>query len=105
MATDLAEALVRSGVPFRQAHAIVGALVRRSIAGEGSLADLSRSEPNLADSDADLFAAGAAVRNRTSPGGASPGNAEQQSIRLERTIFEWRGRFEDVQEQTENRRT
>ena len=32
-ATDLAEWLVRRGTPFSQAHAMVGALVQRAIAG------------------------------------------------------------------------
>ena len=39
-ATDLAEWLVRAGMPFRDAHAVVGALVRRHLDGEGSLRDL-----------------------------------------------------------------
>ena len=39
-ATDLAEYLVRAGTPFREAHAIVGAHVRATLAGEGSLRDL-----------------------------------------------------------------
>ena len=34
-ATDLAEWLVQRGTPFRDAHAIVGTLVRRSLGGEG----------------------------------------------------------------------
>ena len=42
-ATDLAEWLVQRGTPFRDAHAVVGTLVRRSLAGEGSLAALGRS--------------------------------------------------------------
>ena len=41
-ATDLAEWLVERGVPFRDAHAVVGTLVRRSLAGEGQLATSSR---------------------------------------------------------------
>ena len=32
LATDLAEILVQSGMPFRDAHAVVGALVRESLA-------------------------------------------------------------------------
>src|SRR5262245_47044828 len=40
-ATDLAEYLVRGGTPFREAHAIVGQLVRRHLAGEGGLGELA----------------------------------------------------------------
>ncbi|MGH9134814.1 MAG: argininosuccinate lyase, partial [Ilumatobacteraceae bacterium] len=39
-ATDLAEWLVRTGTPFREAHAVVGALVRRHLAGEATLREL-----------------------------------------------------------------
>ena len=35
----------RAGTPFRDAHAIVGALVRRHLAGEGSLRDLVAADP------------------------------------------------------------
>ena len=46
-ATDLAERLVQGGTPFREAHAIAGALVRKTLAGEGSLRDLVSSHPAL----------------------------------------------------------
>ncbi|HBU04264.1 MAG TPA: argininosuccinate lyase, partial [Acidimicrobiaceae bacterium] len=39
-ATDLAEWLVARGMPFRDAHAVVGEKVRRALAGEGSLGEL-----------------------------------------------------------------
>ncbi|MEI8336014.1 MAG: argininosuccinate lyase [Actinomycetes bacterium] len=71
-ATDLAEYLVVKGTPFREAHAIVGALVRRSLEGEESLAALVAAEPTLGESAVPLLAPGAAVARRTSPGGAGP---------------------------------
>lgn len=40
LATDLADALVRRGVPFREAHGAIGALVRRAEAEGWSLAEL-----------------------------------------------------------------
>ncbi|MGZ4706039.1 MAG: argininosuccinate lyase, partial [Acidimicrobiales bacterium] len=39
-ATDLAEYLVDRGMPFRDAHGVVGALVRRSLAGDAARVDL-----------------------------------------------------------------
>jgi argininosuccinate lyase len=72
-ATDLAEWLVVSGVPFREAHAIVGALVRRCLAGEASLASLVTEHERLGPHAAALVAPGVGVRRRTSPGGAGPG--------------------------------
>lgn len=71
-ATDLAEYLVEKGTPFREAHAIVGALVRRSLSGEASLADLVAEEPLLGVGALDLLIPGVASDRRTSPGGAGP---------------------------------
>ena len=71
-ATDLAEHLVASGMPFRDAHAVVGDLVRRSLDGEGSLADLVRADPRLGEAAAELLAPGVSVTRRTTPGGAAP---------------------------------
>lgn len=70
LATDLAEILVESGVPFRDAHAVVGALVRQSLAGPATLAELVASSPSFDDSVAAIFEPGAAVARRQSPGGA-----------------------------------
>jgi argininosuccinate lyase len=71
-ATDLAEHLVGAGMPFRDAHALVGTLVRRSLAGEASLADLVAAEPALGPDALVLLEPGAAVARRTTPGGAGP---------------------------------
>ncbi|WP_420436155.1 argininosuccinate lyase [Candidatus Poriferisocius sp.] len=71
-ATDLAEHLVADGVPFRDAHAIVGDLVRRSLEGAASLADLVRADPRLGETAAALLAPGVPVTRRTTPGGAGP---------------------------------
>ncbi len=71
-ATDLAEHLVAQGMPFRDAHAVVGDLVRRSLDGEASLADLVRADPRLGDAAAELLAPGVPVTRRTTPGGAGP---------------------------------
>jgi argininosuccinate lyase len=43
-ATEVADLLVRQGVPFREAHGIVGELVRDAIAGDGTLSGLSREQ-------------------------------------------------------------
>ena len=71
-ATDLAEWLVERGTAFRDAHAIVGALVRRALAGEGSLASLVAADPALGPDAAALVAPGVSVTRRTTPGGAGP---------------------------------
>ena len=91
-ATDLAEFLVRAGTPFRDAHAIVGALVRRSLAGEGALVDLVRAEPTLGDDAARLVAPGVGVSMRTTRGGAGPVPAAEQLVRLEAAMKKWASR-------------
>ena len=91
-ATDLAEFLVRAGTPFRDAHAIVGALVRRSLAGEGALVDLVRAEPVLGEDAAHLVAPGVGVSMRTTRGGAGPVPVAEQLIRLEAAMKVWASR-------------
>jgi argininosuccinate lyase len=59
-------------MPFRDAHAVVGALVRRALAGEASLHDLVAADPQLGADAAALVAPGVGVRMRASPGGAGP---------------------------------
>ncbi len=70
-ATDLAEHLVAQGVPFREAHATVGALVRRAHDEQIPLATLVAADERLAAA-APLLERGQPVTRRTSPGGAGP---------------------------------
>ncbi len=44
LATDLAEALVRAGVPFREAHEAVGRIVKHCVAKDLDLRELSRED-------------------------------------------------------------
>lgn len=89
-ATDLAEWLVERGEPFRDAHAIVGALVRRCLAGEGGLAELVAADPRLGPDAAALVAPGVSVRRRTTPGGAGPVPVAEQLVRFRRRVAELR---------------
>ena len=84
--TDLAEHLVTGGMPFREAHAVVGDLVRRSLDGEGSLADLVRADPRLGEAAAELMAPGVSVTRRTTPGGAAPDPVAAQIERFRTRI-------------------
>jgi argininosuccinate lyase len=71
-ATDLAEHLVAGGMPFREAHAVVGALVRRSLDEGIALRELVEASPELGPDALFLLDRGTAVRRRTTPGGAGP---------------------------------
>ncbi|MBS1265074.1 MAG: Argininosuccinate lyase [Acidimicrobiaceae bacterium] len=77
-AVDLAEFLVVAGMPFREAHAVVGGHVRAALAGEASLGDLVAADERLGPDAAALLEPGAAVRRRTTPGGAGPEPVAQQ---------------------------
>lgn len=89
-ATDLAEWLVERGTPFRDAHAVVGALVRRTLAGEGALRDLVAAEPSLGAEAAALVAPGVAVGRRTTKGGAGPAAVADQLARFRTRVAELR---------------
>jgi argininosuccinate lyase len=80
-ATDLAEHLVAGGMPFRDAHAVVGGLVRTALDEGRPLADLVLAHPDLGPDAVALLEPGVSVRRRTTPGGAGP---EAVAVQLER---------------------
>ena len=71
-AVDLAEWLVEQGMPFRQAHAVVGGLVRESLDRHVPLGELVAAHPELGEEAVALLQPGVAVTRRTTPGGAGP---------------------------------
>jgi argininosuccinate lyase len=85
-ATDLAEVLVERGVPFREAHALVGALVRDSLERHVPLAELVEAHPDLGAEAVALLEPGRAVSRRTTPGGAGPDPVAEQVERFARKL-------------------
>jgi argininosuccinate lyase len=81
-ATDLAEWLVAQGMPFRDAHAVVGEKVRRALAGDSSLRELVAADPQLGDEAAALLEPGVSVTRRTTRGGGSPAAVADQIERF-----------------------
>jgi len=77
-ATDLAEQLVSDGVPFRDAHAAVGGIVRDASDSARSIADLVAADDRFGADAGRAFVPGEAVRRRTTPGGAGPGPVAAQ---------------------------
>jgi argininosuccinate lyase len=71
-AVDLAEWLVEQGMPFRQAHGVVGGLVRDSIERHVPLVELVEAHPALGAEAVALLEPGVAVTRRTTPGSAGP---------------------------------
>jgi argininosuccinate lyase len=91
-ATDVAEHLVRGGLPFRRAHEIVGALVRQAETRGVSLreltaADLTAAAPELSGPAGPAALAALdpsrAVSARNLPGGPAPAQVEREVARLE----------------------
>lgn len=88
VATDLAEWLVQRGTPFREAHAVVGKVVRDAIATGAPMVDIVKTHPQLGADASQLFTPGVAVANRRSPGAAGPEAAPMQQQRLLAAIAE-----------------
>ncbi len=93
-ATDLAELLVLNGTPFREAHAVVGSLVRRALTGEAPFAELVAADGRFAERGASLLAPGASVANRRSPGSGGPDAVQVQRARFRRRLDDDRARLE-----------
>jgi argininosuccinate lyase len=83
-AIDLAELLVTQGMPFRQAHALVGGMVRDSLERHVPLVELVAAHPALGEAAVELLEPGVAVTRRRTPGGAGPGPVAEQIDRFGR---------------------
>jgi argininosuccinate lyase len=83
-AIDLAEMLVEQGMPFRQAHGLVGGLVRESLERHVPLVELVAAHPDLGEAAVELLEPGVAVTRRRTPGGAGPEPVREQAERFVR---------------------
>jgi argininosuccinate lyase len=91
LATELADYLATKGVPFRDAHAIVAAIVREAIAKKRgledfSVQDLQRFSPAFAGDVRSWLNPEAAVRRRRAPGGTAPANVRRQLRAIEKRL-------------------
>ncbi len=82
VAIDIADELVREGMPFRQAHELVGRLVGESVTTNASFADVVEAHDEV-KRFGPLFAEGESLRRRSSPGAAGPLAAPAQRRRLD----------------------
>jgi argininosuccinate lyase len=93
LATDLAELLVRRGVPFREAHEVVGHLVVWCQVHECELADVSDEDlekvsPLLTPDVRDVLTVPGAIAARASRGGTAPVRVAEQLARARLTVDE-----------------
>jgi argininosuccinate lyase len=90
-ATDLADTLVRQGVPFREAHGIVGSLVRTAIESGKTLSELTDSELDGVPEDARhsvrrALESGRTIESKVSAGGTSSARVEEQLKRAREAL-------------------
>jgi argininosuccinate lyase len=99
LATDLAEALVERGVPFRTAHERVASVARRAeelgVSFRSALSDSAGVIVPLELREAEaLLDPDASVRRRSTPGGPSPSSVRAQVRHLRVASRRSRGRLE-----------
>jgi argininosuccinate lyase len=82
-ATDVADLLVRRGIPFRQAHGVVSALVRVAVERGVKLSELPPEEvsvhaPELDEEFYAVLSGGAWLESKVSEGGTSLARVREQ---------------------------
>ncbi len=90
-ATDMADYLAKKGLPFRQAHAVVGNAVHYCIEHHKVLLDLSMEEfrsmsPLFEEDIKEALSIENCVKNRESYGGTGPKSVERQQTHAEKSI-------------------
>jgi argininosuccinate lyase len=90
-ATDLADHLVRAGVPFREAHEVVGRIVRERLAKGFDLAGLTLEELRAYDrrfgaSALDEIRPERSIAARRSPGGTAPERVREALAEARRSL-------------------
>jgi argininosuccinate lyase len=95
LATDIAEWLVRNGVPFREAHEIAGASVRAAEARDVELWDLTDAElqaisPRLTPEVRDVLTVQGSLDSRNAFGGTAPVRVREQLAALRAQVAQQR---------------
>jgi argininosuccinate lyase len=83
LATDLADYLVKKGVPFRNAHELVGKAVAEALRTQTPLdqLDLASIDPAYGPDAKDVFSLDRALEARTNPGAPSIANVKADIAR------------------------
>jgi len=94
-ATDVADLLVKRGVPFRRAHGIVGGVVRTAVDSGRSLSELTAEElealaPELDGEYYDLLRDGAWLESKVSDGGTALARVREQLAQARHLLAEAR---------------
>src|SRR5689334_1946773 len=95
-ATDLADALVQEGVPFREAHGLVGGLVKAAVDSGKPLSELADTELDGVPGDAKqavkrALESGRTIESKVSLGGTASGPLSQQIDRAREALTALQG--------------
>jgi argininosuccinate lyase len=95
LATEVAEWLVREGVPFREAHEATGSLVALCVSRECELdeisdEDLATVSLHLTPQVRSVLSVRGALRARTTPGSTGPGPVADQLAAVQDRVEGWR---------------
>ncbi len=98
LATDIAEWLVREGVPFREAHEIAGACVQRAETGDMELWDLSDEDlasisTHLTPAVREVLTVSGSLNSRSAFGGTAPIRVREQLDQLDVLVADERHRW------------
>ena len=96
LATDVAEWLVRQGVPFREAHELAGSCVRaceeRGVELDGlSDEDFATIDPRLTPAVREVLTVEGSVASRDGRGGTAPERVREQLDELHAVVADHRG--------------
>lgn len=88
LATDLADYLVKKGIPFRQAHELVGKAVALSVESDTPLdqLDLTQVSEHYGTDAGDVFNLQEALASRTNPGAPSVENVLSELERWQKSL-------------------
>jgi len=95
LATDVAEWLVRQGIPFRVAHEAAGDCVRIAESRGVGLAELTNEElagvhPALSPEVRDVLTVGGSIASRDAYGGTAPARVAEQRSRVDDVVTDLR---------------
>jgi argininosuccinate lyase len=95
-ATDIADQLVRQGVPFREAHGIVGGIVRAAVERGKKLSELTQEEladlaPQLDGRYYELLEQGSWLESKVSTGGTALARVRDQLAQARHVLAEAEG--------------
>jgi argininosuccinate lyase len=95
-ATDLADVLVRQGLPFREAHGVVGGMVRTALESGKDLSDLDDAELDGVPQKGrqairEALREGRTIESKVSAGGTSPKRLDEQLEQARAALAELSG--------------